>query len=101
MSLFGNTSNYGASTYFGTTGSVNPMKDIEVTSPPEDSISSLEFSPGTLPSTFLVAGSWDNNVSYIDHLKFSLFVFAILRGHRFWLSVGAMLGSSTEWPDGS
>lgn len=69
MSLFGG----GAST-FGTTGvfnqqqtntqtNVNPMKDIEVSSPPDDSVSSLAFSPATLPSTFLIGGSWDNNVS--------------------------------------
>ena len=63
--MFGNASNFGTSTYFGNTGSSNPTKDFEVTSPPEDSISSLEFSPGTLSSTFLVAGSWDNNVSVI------------------------------------
>lgn len=41
----------------------NPMKDFEVTSPPDDSVSALAFSPATLPQNFLVAGSWDNNVS--------------------------------------
>ena len=38
----------------------NPMKDIEVASPPDDSISALKFSPATtLPKNFLLAGSWD------------------------------------------
>ncbi|XP_018334109.2 mRNA export factor isoform X2 [Agrilus planipennis] len=38
------------------------MKDFEVTSPPDDSISSLAFSPATIHQNFLIAGSWDNNV---------------------------------------
>ncbi|KAH8030089.1 hypothetical protein HPB51_006521 [Rhipicephalus microplus] len=42
------------------TGTHNPMKDFEVVSPPEDSISSMAFSPASLPQNFLVAGSWDN-----------------------------------------
>lgn len=46
-----------------TTTTVNPMKDFEVASPPEDSISALAFSPETIPSNLLVAGSWDNCVS--------------------------------------
>lgn len=45
-----------------TTSSSNPMKDFEVVSPPDDSVSSLAFSPATLPQNFLVAGSWDYNV---------------------------------------
>ncbi|EEB17788.1 mRNA-associated protein mrnp, putative [Pediculus humanus corporis] len=40
----------------------NPMKDFEVTSPPDDSVSSIAFSPASLPQNFLIAGSWDNNV---------------------------------------
>lgn len=56
----------GTSTLFGSTTttmqSYNPMKDIEVTSPPDDTISSLAFSPGSLAATYLTAGSWDNNV---------------------------------------
>ncbi|XP_033106426.1 mRNA export factor-like [Anneissia japonica] len=43
-------------------GNHNPMKDIEVTTPPDDSISVIKFSPPTIPNTFLIAGSWDNNV---------------------------------------
>ncbi|XP_050402940.1 mRNA export factor [Patella vulgata] len=68
MSIFGGgTSSFGQSTVFGqgttqTAQNMNPMKDFEVTSPPDDSVSCLKFSPGVLPSTFLIAGSWDNNV---------------------------------------
>ncbi|XP_064626750.1 mRNA export factor-like [Lineus longissimus] len=68
--MFGTSTFGGAtSTGFGATATnaalttnYNPMKDFEVVSPPDDSVSSLRFSPGTLPSTFLIAGSWDNNV---------------------------------------
>ena len=64
MSIFGGGSSFGNTSVFGAGGSTNhnPMKDIEVTSPPDDSVSAIAFSPGVLPSTFLVAGSWDNNV---------------------------------------
>ena len=74
MTMFGS-----ANTSFGAFGSStqsanhNPMKDIEVTSPPDDSVSSIAFSPGTLPSTFLVAGSWDNNVSYYNNTVVRIF----------------------------
>ncbi|KAG0417882.1 hypothetical protein HPB47_005286 [Ixodes persulcatus] len=44
------------------TGTHNPMKDFEVVSPPDDSISSLAFSPASLPQNFLIAGSWDNQI---------------------------------------
>jgi mRNA export factor len=40
----------------------NPMKDWEVVSPPDDSISSLAFSPPTLQQNYLIAGSWDNQI---------------------------------------
>lgn len=41
----------------------NPMKDIEVTAPPDDTISAMKFSPSTsLPKNFLLAGSWDCSV---------------------------------------
>ncbi|XP_063967989.1 mRNA export factor-like [Lytechinus pictus] len=64
--MFGTSTAFGSSSsgVFGqsNTGSHNPMKDIEVTSPPDDSISSLRFSPASIPNTFLIAGSWDNNV---------------------------------------
>lgn len=45
-----------------TASKTNPMSDFEVTSPPDDSISSLAFSPSSIPNNFLVAGSWDCNV---------------------------------------
>lgn len=34
-----------------------------MTSPPDDSISCLAFSPPTLPGNFLIGGSWANDVS--------------------------------------
>nr|QBH73991.1 mitotic checkpoint protein and poly(a)+ RNA export protein [Liposcelis bostrychophila] len=55
-------------TTFGSPGATvgqtthNPMKDYEVTSPPDDSISSISFSPASVSQNFLIAGSWDNNV---------------------------------------
>ncbi|XP_025709132.1 mRNA export factor RAE1 isoform X2 [Callorhinus ursinus] len=66
MSLFGTTSGFGTSgtSMFGSTSTDNhnPMKDIEVTSSPDDSIGCLSFSPPTLPGNFLIAGSWANDV---------------------------------------
>lgn len=59
QSTLGTTSGYNTAT---TPSSANPMKDFEVTSPPDDSVSSLAFSPATIPQNFLIAGSWDNNV---------------------------------------
>lgn len=50
---------------FGTQPQVqtmNPMKDIEVTSPPDDTVSAMEFSPIALQQNFLLAGSWDSSV---------------------------------------
>lgn len=49
---------------FGATPQVqtNPMKDIEVTAPPDDTVSAMEFSPMTLQQNFLLAGSWDSSV---------------------------------------
>lgn len=41
----------------------NPNKDFEVTQPPDDTVSVLQFSPATLQQNFLIAGSWDNSVS--------------------------------------
>ena len=40
-------------------GSHNPMKDYEVQQPPEDSISSLSFSPN---ANYIVASSWNNAI---------------------------------------
>lgn len=55
----------------GTPGAVggtqhNPMKDFEVQQPPDDSISKLTFSSAAATSNFLVASSWDNNVSFLS-----------------------------------
>jgi len=64
MSLFGQSS-FGQATNFGgmTSTTPNPMKDVEITNPPDDSISCLRFSPPSVSNaSFLVAGSWDNNV---------------------------------------
>ena len=36
-------------------------KDMEIDQPPEESISKVAFAPN---SNYLVASSWDNNVSY-------------------------------------
>lgn len=59
-----NQSPLGTATSFGssTPTSVNPMRDFEVISPPDDSVSCLAFSPAAIPQNFLIAGSWDNNV---------------------------------------
>lgn len=71
MSLFGSggfSSNAGV--FSNTTAATqNPMKDFEVVSPPDDSISSLAFSPSSLPQNFLIAGSWDNQVNFISSSK--------------------------------
>ena len=45
--------------FSGVGGTHNPMKDIEVQQPPEDSISKVAFSPN---ANYLIASSWDNNV---------------------------------------
>lgn len=66
-----------------TPSTANPMKDFEVTSAPDDSISALAFSPATLPQNFLVAGSWDNNVS--KHLVFDA-KFVYLVTNKSWLT---------------
>jgi len=62
--LFGQNTAFGQNTNFGGMAATNPnpMKDVEVANPPDDSISCLRFSPPSVQSTFLLAGSWDNNV---------------------------------------
>uniref|UniRef100_T1H0D9 Uncharacterized protein n=1 Tax=Megaselia scalaris TaxID=36166 RepID=T1H0D9_MEGSC len=61
--MFGsNLGNTFGSTSAATTTTPNPMKDIEVTSAPEDTVSALEFSPPTLQQNFLIAGGWDNSI---------------------------------------
>lgn len=44
------------------TSTVNSVKNFEVTSPPDDTVSSLEFSPPSLQQNYLIAGSWDSSV---------------------------------------
>jgi mRNA export factor len=56
MTTFGSTL---GSTLGSPGGNYNANKDIEVASPPTDSISSLSFSP---VANYLVATSWDNQV---------------------------------------
>lgn len=56
----GATNAFGAPTQV--TSNPNPMKDFEVTSPPDDTVSAMEFSPSTLQQNFLIAGSWDSSV---------------------------------------
>lgn len=63
MSLFGTqTTGFGSFASTAAATSHNPMKDFEVQSAPDDSVSSLQFSPATLPNNYLIGGSWDNNV---------------------------------------
>ena len=69
---FGNTMNFGQTkpvTPLGMSTTTATVQDFEVASPPDDSTSCMEFSPPTIPQTFLIAGSWDNNVCiFILHL---------------------------------
>lgn len=60
------------STFSANTTSPVVGKDFEVTAPPEDSISSLEFSPATLQQNFLISGSWDFSVRVIFHSKLNI-----------------------------
>lgn len=62
--MFG-SSGLNTSSTFGNvqTAPINPMKDFEVASPPDDTVSAMEFSPATISQNFLIAGSWDNSVS--------------------------------------
>lgn len=63
--MFGQTT-LGATTAFGSPqtnqAAINPMKDFEVVSPPDDTVSAMEFSPATMQQNFLIAGSWDSSV---------------------------------------
>ena len=60
--MFGGISFLGGGAVTTTPTTSNPMKDFEVVSAPEDTVSCLAFSPATIPQNFLIAGSWDNNV---------------------------------------
>ena len=64
--MFGSTG-FGGSSFLGSNvvtapTNHNPMKDFEVMSPPDDSVSCLAFSPVSVQQNFLIAGSWDNHV---------------------------------------
>lgn len=61
--MFGGGLQLGQTNSFGTPTAAAPVKDFEVASPPEDSVSSMEFSPATLQQNYLVSGSWDFSVS--------------------------------------
>ena len=43
-----------------------PNKDFEVTQPPDDTVSAMAFSPPSMQQNFLIAGSWDNSVCFIE-----------------------------------
>jgi mRNA export factor len=57
MSLFSTASSAPATSTTNTTGDIS--KDVQLTSPPDDSISELAFSP---TADFLSVASWDNKV---------------------------------------
>lgn len=64
--MFGSTG-FGGNSFMGSNvvtapTNHNPMKDFEIMSPPDDSVSCLAFSPASIPQNFLIAGSWDNHV---------------------------------------
>lgn len=73
MSLFASTG-FGTSSVFGAAANAaqnttaaastsNPMKDFEVTSPPDDTVSQLAFSPqASSNAVLLAASSWDNSI---------------------------------------
>lgn len=69
MALFsgGNTGFRSTGSLFGSTSSSSSVmnankNDVEVPSPPTDSIQTLKFSPSTLQQNFLAACSWDGSV---------------------------------------
>lgn len=47
-------------------GSGGMKKDMELDQPPEDSVSKVAFAPN---SNYLVASSWDNNVSLPTYIS--------------------------------
>lgn len=68
QTMFG-SSGLNTSSSFGnvaTTAPINPMKDFEVASPPDDTVSAMEFSPATISQNYLVAGSWDSSVCIFE-----------------------------------
>ena len=75
--MFGSTGTaFSGTSGFGTFGSTstttntlglgnleNPMKDLEVQAPPDDTVSAMKFSP---KADFLIASSWANDVSIVN-----------------------------------
>lgn len=72
---------------------VNPNKDYEVASPPDDTVSALKFSPATMAQNFLVAGSWDSSVSTFSRHLYS----KNWTDTWFLRCAGSMLGGGTDW----
>lgn len=97
--MFG-TSTLGGGTPFSNTNTatVNPMKDFEVASPPEDTVSALEFSPATLQQNFLIAGSWDSSVGL---LRIFWMFFLYVSKLAVFCDLGQMLASWAKWPNGA
>ena len=64
MSLFGQPSTFGSTGtgLFGGSTTSAAVKDFEVSSPPDDTVQTLRFSPASVPQNFLASGSWDNLV---------------------------------------
>ena len=60
---FGSTST--TTNTLGLGNSDNPMKDLEVQAPPDDTVSAMKFSP---KADFLIASSWANDVSIVNLL---------------------------------
>jgi len=48
--------------YTPVVGPANPNGDFEITNPPNDIISAMEFSPASLQKTLLVASVYDQTV---------------------------------------
>ena len=95
MSIFGSSS---AFNFNSNKSGANPNKDIEVQQPPSDTISCLKFSPN---ANFLIASSWDNNVSsYALYSKifFRITFFVLLRKVDNWFSCSI---DTIGWPQTS
>ncbi|UYV80083.1 RAE1 [Cordylochernes scorpioides] len=89
MSLFNTTGGSAFGTTSGTTafgavaaGGHNPNKDFEVCNPPEDSVSSLAFSPAAGLPTLLVAGSWDSSIRCWEVHQSGLTVLKAQQAHQ-------------------
>ena len=77
---------------FALGGSHNPMKDYEVQQPPEDSISSLSFSPN---ANYIVASSWNNAIRCWE-VQDNGNTIARAEQQTLWTCTGLLLGGC-EW----